>query len=328
MPETNGLTFGAFVVEAAFLGDTAAFALGDGTVRLVDEAGERTVPVHAGAILAATATPDRRLLTGGDDGQVALTDAAGSIAAVAERPRKWIDLVAAGPDGAIAFGSGRQVFVRLKDGRERTFDHERAVGGLAFAPKGLRLAVARYNGVTLWWAGTEAAPVTARVAGRPHRRHLLARRALPGDHHAGERAARLAARRRQGHAHERLHGEAALGVVVGEGALPRHLRRRCGDPVAVPFQGRADGQGAHAARRARGAGHPCRLPSAQRGGGGRLPRRHGAGGALRRRPRRRCCAGPTTARCRRWPGTRAAAGWSSERRPEAPVWSTSPARPY
>jgi WD40 repeat protein len=68
--------------------------------------------------------------------------------------------VAAGPDGAVAFAGGRQVFVRLKDGQERSFDHARAVGGLAFAPKGLRLAVARYGGVTLWWAGADASPTT------------------------------------------------------------------------------------------------------------------------------------------------------------------------
>ena len=37
-------------------------------------------------------------------------------------------------------------------------DHERTVGGLAFAPKGLRLAVARYNGASLWWIGTDAKP--------------------------------------------------------------------------------------------------------------------------------------------------------------------------
>jgi WD40 repeat protein len=51
--------------------------------------------------------------------------------------------------------------VRSADGRERSFDHERAVGGLAFAPKGLRLAVSRYDGVSLWWAGTDdARPAT------------------------------------------------------------------------------------------------------------------------------------------------------------------------
>ena len=163
MPTRRDFTFGAFVVKAAFLVDTPAFALGDGTVRLVDGDGdgERAIPVHEGAILTAVATLDRhKLVTGGDDGRVVMTDAAGVVETVAERPRKWIDMVAVGPDNAIAFASGRQVFVRLKNGSERSFDHERAVGGIAFAPKGLRLAVARYGGVTLWWVGTAAAPVT------------------------------------------------------------------------------------------------------------------------------------------------------------------------
>lgn len=160
MPSIQEFPFGAYVVEAAFLGETAAFALGDGTVRLADGAEAKSAAVHSGAILAATATREGKLLTGGDDGRVALTDAGGAAYTIAERPRKWIDLVAAGPNGAVAFASGRQAFVKLADGRERTFDHERAVGGLAFAPKGLRLAVARYGGVTLWWAGTEAKPVS------------------------------------------------------------------------------------------------------------------------------------------------------------------------
>ena len=51
-----------------------------------------------------------------------------------------------------------KVEVHLSDGRERELDLPRAVGGLAFAPKGLRLAIARYNGVSLWMPGTEAAP--------------------------------------------------------------------------------------------------------------------------------------------------------------------------
>lgn len=160
MPSIQEFLFGAFVVETAFLGETAAFALGDGTVRLATGVAAETAAVHSGAILSATATADNRILTGGDDGKVAVTDAKGVSTILAERPRKWIDHVASGPGGAIAFASGRQAFVRHADGRERTFDHERAVGGIAFAPKGLRLAVARYGGVTLWWAGTDAAPVS------------------------------------------------------------------------------------------------------------------------------------------------------------------------
>ena len=160
VPAIQEFPFGAFVVEAAFLGDTTVFALGDGTVRRVDGAAAETTLVHAGTVLSATATAGGKLLTGGDDGLVALIDAAGTVERVAERPRKWIDQVASGPSGAIAFAVGRQAFVKLGDGRERLFEHARAVGGLAFAPKGLRLAVARYDGVTLWWAGTDAQPTT------------------------------------------------------------------------------------------------------------------------------------------------------------------------
>jgi WD40 repeat protein len=53
------------------------------------------------------------------------------------------------------------------DGRKRVFELPRAAGGLAFAPKGLRLAVARYNGVTLWWACAEAGPTMLEWNG-PH----------------------------------------------------------------------------------------------------------------------------------------------------------------
>ena len=160
MPTIQDFPFGAFVVEAAFLGETAAFALGDGTVRRVDGPAAEETKVHGGAILSAVRSLDgKTLITGGDDGLLTAVDARGAVARIAEQPRKWIDQVAAGPGGAVAYAAGRQAFVKLADGRERTFDHQRAVGGLAFAPKGLRLAVARYDGVTLWWVGTDAEPV-------------------------------------------------------------------------------------------------------------------------------------------------------------------------
>ena len=161
MASLQNYSFGAFVVEAAFLGETVAFALGDGSVRLVGGVANKRIDVHAGAIL--TASPDRdgkKLITGGDDGRVACIGADGEVAVVADLARKWIDHVAAGPNNTIAYASGRQVFVRFGDGRERLLDLARAAGGLAFAPKGLRLAVARYDGVDLWWIGTEAEPVS------------------------------------------------------------------------------------------------------------------------------------------------------------------------
>ena len=157
MPTIQEFPLGAFVVETAFVGETALFALGDGTVRRAAGVAAEETKVHSGAILSATLA-GKKLLTGGDDGLVALTDAAGTVERLAERPRKWINHVAAGPNGAVAFAVGKQAVVRFADGRERVFDHERAVGGIAFAPKGTRLAVARYDGVTLWWAGTDAEP--------------------------------------------------------------------------------------------------------------------------------------------------------------------------
>jgi len=158
--ESRNYSFGAFVGEAAFLGDIAAFALGDGTVRLVEGAATNEARVHSGAILSAAPTRDgKALVTGGDDGRVAVVDQSGAVEVVAERLRKWIDQVAAGPSGAIAYASGRQVGVRLGDGRERELALDRAAGGLAFAPKGMRVAVAGYNGVTLWWAATDAEPI-------------------------------------------------------------------------------------------------------------------------------------------------------------------------
>ena len=165
MATIHGFSFGAFVVETAFLGTTPAFALGDGTIRLFDGTATKEVKVHGGAVLSAVVTREGALLTGGDAGIVATTDAKGLVQRLAERSKKWIDQVAAGPSGAIAYVVGKQAVVRFGDGRERTFDHERAVGGLAFAPKGMRLAVAGYDGATLYWAGTEAAPVKLTWAG-------------------------------------------------------------------------------------------------------------------------------------------------------------------
>ena len=48
---------------------------------------------------------------------------------------------------------------------EKSFDAPSTVGGLAFAPKGLRLAIAHYNGVTLWFPNMAAKPEFLEWAG-------------------------------------------------------------------------------------------------------------------------------------------------------------------
>ena len=50
-----------------------------------------------------------------------------------------------------------QVFVRA-GANERTLEVPSTVGGLAFAPKGLRLAVSHYNGATLWFPNARSEP--------------------------------------------------------------------------------------------------------------------------------------------------------------------------
>ncbi len=159
MPTVAPYDFDAFVVTACFIDDVPAFALGDGTVRLIGE-GERSVQAHKGSVLAAVPTRDgKALVTGGDDGTVARITADGTHAVLAERPRKWIDILACGPDGAVAFASGRTAWTRDGKGVEKEFPLERAVGGLAFAPKGMRLAVSRYDGATLFWVNSAGKPV-------------------------------------------------------------------------------------------------------------------------------------------------------------------------
>ncbi|MCV0429585.1 MAG: WD40 repeat domain-containing protein [Roseibium sp.] len=159
MPTVAPVDMDGFVVRAGFLKETAYFASGEGEI-VFSGVGEQKFAPHKGGLLAAEPVKDGKgLVTSGDDGCIYVCAADGSSELVAERPRKWIDLIATGPSGAVAFASGRTAWVRFQDGREKEFAHERAVGGLAFAPKGMRLAVSRYDGATLWWAGTDGAPV-------------------------------------------------------------------------------------------------------------------------------------------------------------------------
>lgn len=156
MPVIAPVDCDAFVVKTAFLGNTAAFACGDGTVRLIGE-GETVARPHEGGLLAAAASPDgRRIVTGGDDGRVVGVSADGSASEIASRPRKWIDMVAVAAQGAVAFASGRTAWVVQDGGKEKEYTLQRAVGGIAFAPRGLRLAVARYDGVSLFWVNVDS----------------------------------------------------------------------------------------------------------------------------------------------------------------------------
>jgi WD40 repeat protein len=147
---THAVAAGGPVIAAHFLGRTAAFVLGEEALLLVEPKSEpRRIDVHGGAILA-TAADGERVLSGGDDGKVVATDAKGETRTIAiDKKRRWIDHVALGPDGAVAWSAGKTAFAQSKELRE--FEAPSTPGGLAFLPKGFRLAIAHYNGATLWF---------------------------------------------------------------------------------------------------------------------------------------------------------------------------------
>ena len=148
---------GGAIVGVHFLRETPVFVLGEEALLFVPEDGDRRVVVHEGGILAS-ASDGARIVTGGDDGQLIATDARGEHQVLAtDDKRRWVDQVALGPDGAVAWSAGKTAHVRGKKGEPRRFEAPSTVAGLAFAPKGFRLAIAHYNGATLWFPNAAGA---------------------------------------------------------------------------------------------------------------------------------------------------------------------------
>lgn len=152
---------GAPIVGIHFLKETAVFVLGEEALLFAPGEDEpKRIEVHGGAILSS-AGDGSRVVTGGDDGKVVATGAKGSSETVAtDARRRWIDQVAVGPSNAVAWSAGKQAFAHTGKGAEKSLEVVSTVGGLAFAPKGFRLAIAHYNGATLWFPNAKADPDT------------------------------------------------------------------------------------------------------------------------------------------------------------------------
>lgn len=142
-----------------FLGDVAAFVGAEESVTFANGGDDvKSVAVHGGGILCS-ASDGKRIVMGGDDGKLVSVDAKSNVETLAtDAKRRWIDNVALHADGAVAWSVGKTAYVRAPKGEEKTLDVPSTVGGLAFAPKGVRLAVAHYNGVTLWFPNMGAKP--------------------------------------------------------------------------------------------------------------------------------------------------------------------------
>ena len=195
-------------------------------------------------------------------------------------------------------------FVQAGKGEPRSVEVQSTVGGLAFAPKGIRLAdrpLQRRVDVVSERAGRAR---SAGVEGLAPSRCLQSERAVSGHGDAGAGVAWLARRRCQAHADVGLFGAGALVRLDRGRQVARHLGLRAARALAVPGQGRPDGQ---AAQDVRGRS-PCASPPSPA-----IRSRRSSRSAM---PTARCCwCGSTTApRC--WARSRAKApvtalGWDA-----------------
>ena len=153
---TRAIAAGGPVIAVHYLGRMAVFVQSEEAIVLAPPKSEpRRVAVHGGAILSST-TNGELLVTGGDDGKVVAIDVSGeNEIRAADAKHRWIDHVAIGLDGALAWSAGKIAFVQARE--LRSFEAPSTVGGLAFLPKGFRLAIAHYNGATLWFPNAAGA---------------------------------------------------------------------------------------------------------------------------------------------------------------------------
>ncbi len=152
------------VERAGFLGDTAVFASVEGSIHMLSDR-HHELPVHDGLLAAKFSIDGYLLITGGEDGKVCSVSSNGDVQTLAEEKGWWIDKIASGPSGAIAYGAGKKGVVLNANGEKKPFTCERSIEGMAFAPKGMRLAIARYNGVDLNWVNTNNPPQFLEWAG-------------------------------------------------------------------------------------------------------------------------------------------------------------------
>jgi WD40 repeat protein len=153
------IAIGAAVTSVHFLGDRAFFVGAEEKVSILDAEGELSKFDVVGGGILCVASDGKRIVMGGDDGKLVALDKKGEAAVLAtDAKRRWIDNVALHADGAVAWSVGKTAFLRSAKGEEKSLEVPSTVGGLAFAPKGLRIAIAHYNGATLWFPNMAAAP--------------------------------------------------------------------------------------------------------------------------------------------------------------------------
>ena len=146
--------FNAPVVACTFDGDgIVAFALGDGTLRTIAPTAHEphTSELHKGAILSLAVHHDGGFLTGGDDGRVMHTTQAAPPRQIASVKGRWIENVTASAETDLIAYTASKTAIVLHGSETTTLTHPSTAAGVCFDPKGRRIAVAHYDGASLWW---------------------------------------------------------------------------------------------------------------------------------------------------------------------------------
>ncbi len=149
---------GEAIETVGFLGATPVFALANGEILLRLADGDRREAAHPAAATLIGRIDGDRVVTGGDDGRVVETRLDRPPVELGREAGKWIDALAIRDDGATAWSAGKLVSARDAKGDIRQWTAPSGVRGMCFMPKGYRLAVAHYNGVSLWFPNTAAEP--------------------------------------------------------------------------------------------------------------------------------------------------------------------------
>ena len=150
--EQRGIEFrlGIPVTTAVSVGNSIAVGFGDGSVRIFTSGqSSDAIKAHKGIVLCMS-KDGNHILTGGDDGRFLKISLDGVVTEIGNFGTRWVDNVTAN-NGSLVCSSGKIVYLWSPNNKEpKLFEHNSTVGGIAFDTKGKRLAVSRYDGVTLW----------------------------------------------------------------------------------------------------------------------------------------------------------------------------------
>lgn len=149
--------FDCGLLDVAPLGDGFLFTGDDGTFRHLG-ATETRIDGHDGTSLAL-AVKAAAVLSGGDDGRLLEISNDLTVREIVRMPRAFVNAIAVAPvTGLVAVAAGKRVVIYDATWTEVSAPElPSTVAGLAFDPKGKRVAAAHYGGASLWMAASPTA---------------------------------------------------------------------------------------------------------------------------------------------------------------------------